>query len=269
MPSTIIKLTSNLAVATGVKLKTHPLDFAQFTIRHDWSKTETYPAQANPAPQGTEFVNLATGVLSGEGFRAFLASVPFANKSVTLVPGSNRLIYGSESAPFPVLGIGGSTTDVLITMYVKIADTTGVKNLLHHISTVAGTDLQKSQFLISYGNVKDVLDFYAIGGARGTVAFTPGVWMHLAFYIRCNGYNGKVGQVKIYKNGVAVTTVNTGIPNAFFASDNTIPLYLSRDNTGSFQVGQFNFGIGLDAAGLNPDTLVANDYTYSSQVWTV
>ncbi|MGX5854502.1 hypothetical protein ACWKW6_12700 [Dyadobacter jiangsuensis] len=283
MGATIITLGGSLATPNNVKVRTHMLDYPQTLLLHDFSRVKTYPAQANPVPNNTKFGNLAkAGPFPNEGFIAEKSLIPFSvsNKSLTFqsattataqgnAANADRMRYGAIAAPYPTIGIEGQTTDVLVVIWAKISSVRQNGILFTLGSTDAATGNASKNLHFQYGFVAGVMNVFFAGveiTSGPQLAFEYDKWTQFALYGRNEGYNGKTRLGKIYKNGVAVQTKATGFPAAMLASNNTVPVEIGHDLDGD--IGQVAIMKGLDVAGLNPDTLIAQDYAEKSLVWT-
>ncbi|WP_031527010.1 LamG-like jellyroll fold domain-containing protein [Dyadobacter crusticola] len=276
MSATIITSPGTLAVPNGVKVKTDVLDYPQTVLLVDFRKSKTYPPQTNPVPNGYEFVNLAkSGPAPNECLVAERSAIPFsaANKSLSFQSivnaGSSapadRLIYGSATAPYPTIGIEGQTTDVLVTMWVKISSVRQSGTVLTLSSTDPATGNAKNNLNFQYGFVAGEMNIFFAGvdvTQAGALSFEYNKWVHIAMYGRNEGYNGKTRLAKVYRNGVPVVTRTTNFPASMLASNNTVPLTIGDGWDG--ELGRLAIMKGLDVAGLNPDTIVAQEYAANS-----
>lgn len=277
--ATIFRSSSIISNPNGLKLKTDPSDYDQTLLIHDFSNPKTYPSQVNPVPNGTQFVNLSTtNAFKNQGFRVVMSNPVFDKDSKSIqMSGSpygvegDLLRIGATAAPYPLLGLGGQKTDFLVTMWLKIVHTDGdtAGLILNHLST-AGTSATNALFRFQYGVTLNTITAWGIGRQVSTnIPYTAGEWMQIALYIRASGYNGKTGLIRIYKNGTPLADFTTSIPTEFFTTDNTKDVVIGDQYGGMWgNIGRITMGMGLDAAGLNPNSMVLSDYTKGSSVWT-
>lgn len=277
MSATIIKLGAALSTPNGIKVRTDILEYPQTLLLHDFSKSKTYPAQVSPVTDGTEFVNLSkSGAFPSEGFVAVKSAIPYSaeGKCLTmtkLVGGSaleDKLLFGTAAAPFPQLVATDEKSDILVIVWVKISHAQATTGTVIQLASTSGTANANMQFKMQYGGTgAGIMTLVFNGSSIANVNFTPDVWTQLALYGRHTGYNGKTKVARTYKNGVIGNTVTTdsGTFATFLATDTNTPLEIGDAFSGS--IGRVAIMKGLDAAGLDPTTLVAQDYTYGSKVW--
>lgn len=273
--STIFKSNFTVTSPTGLKLKTDPMDSAQALLIHDLSVVPGYPSQINPLAIGVKLVNLATeSPISTQGFTPQRYAATFVNKALEFTGGNNgqNMILGSTTSPYTVLPIAGQTTDFLIITWVRIDSESTLDSISEAESldaTGANSNI-RALFKLGVGAVANAFDLFINGFAIPRIinGYVLGQWFQLAVYYRCQGYNGKGGVVKVYKNGAEIYQNSTGLKSSFYASDSTKKTVISPEFGGvDGALGRIVMMSEIDAAGLNSDDLVINDFNARNGTW--